>query len=861
MNLHKHIILLGFFLFGLNSFSQTIIGPWNITELQQVPNWKTSNVEPVTGVTGMLYESIDYLGEKVEVFAYYAAPSGTPPAGGWPAVVYAHGGGGTAFPEVLTYWNNLGYAAISMDLEGQYPNNSQTPNPGPVRIGVWDDYKLPIEDQWYYHAIAQVLKGHSLIASFPEVNANKIGIMGSSWGGTITSTVMGVDNRFAWAIPVYGGGFLSESDGHQGDAIGTIAEANFVNTYYDGSAYFHNVTIPTLWLNGLNDFHFSLSVNQKSSQSVQGPINLLFVDNFPHGHFTWRTRNEVPRFVNSVVNGGVSLSQIEKPYIDSNIGYVTASSTIGLSSAQLFYTNDGDTVDLNDKTWVSTNATISGNTISASVPANATIIFFTVTDTEGYMVTSEYLLTSAGVTPTTSNLALNGTATQSTTLSGAAASRAIDDDTNGVFNAGSVTASIGPDAWWEVDLGDEYTINDINLFNRTDACCTSRLANFTVSVINSNGTTTYSQTITTTPTPSVTIDANGVLGQTIRVQSNLTSTLNLAEVQVYGTVATKLDQTITFNPFPSKEVGDADFDPGVTASSGLPVTYSSLNTNVATIVNGQIHIVSEGTSYITATQAGNDNYNAAPNASRVLTVTASTLTPTNLALNGTATQSTTLNGAAASRAIDDNTNGIFTSGSVTAVQGPNAWWEVELGNNYSINDINVFNRTDACCTSRLSDFTVSIINSSGATTFSQTITNEPSPSVTINAGGAIGQVIRVQSNLTTTLNLAEVQVFGSNSSLLQKSTSKKETLSISNNTDTETKFLVYPNPVSDIITIDFNSTSTAKMQIIDYLGKTVISDEIQNGTKSIDLSHLSSGLYFIKVSNQQETFTRKIIKK
>ncbi|MDW5290820.1 T9SS type A sorting domain-containing protein [Formosa sp. PL04] len=458
------------------------------------------------------------------------------------------------------------------------------------------------------------------------------------------------------------------------------------------------------------------------------------------------------------------------------------------------------------------------------------------------------------------NLALNGTATQSTTLSNAAASRAIDDNTNGVFNAGSVTASIGPDAWWEVDLGDEYTINDINLFNRTDACCTSRLANFTVSVINSNGTTTYSQTITTTPTPSVTIDADGVLGQTIRVQSNLTSTLNLAEVQVYGTVATKLDQTITFNPFPSKEVGDADFDHGVTASSGLPVTYSSLNTDVATIVNGQIHIVSEGTSYITATQAGNNNYNAAPNVSRVLTVTASTVTPTNLALNGTATQSTTLNGAAASRAIDDNTNGIFTSGSVTAVQGPNAWWEVELDNNYSINDINVFNRTDACCTSRLSDFTVSIINSSGATTFSQTITNEPSPSVTINVGGAIGQVIRVQSNLTTTLNLAEVQVFGSNSSLLQKSASKKETLSISNNTDTETKFLVYPNPVSDIITIDFNSTSTAKMQIIDYLGKTVISDEIQNGTKSIDLSHLSSGLYFIKVSNQQETFTRKIIK-
>jgi len=130
-------------------------------------------------------ESIDYLGEKVEVFAYYNAPSGTPPPGGWPAVVHAHGGGGTAFPQVLTYWNAYGYAAISMDLEDQYPNNSVTPNPGPKRAGVWNDFRLPIEEQCYYHAIAQVVLGHSLIASFPEVNASKIGVMGASWGAQL----------------------------------------------------------------------------------------------------------------------------------------------------------------------------------------------------------------------------------------------------------------------------------------------------------------------------------------------------------------------------------------------------------------------------------------------------------------------------------------------------------------------------------------------------------------------------------------------------------------------------------------------------------------------------------------------------
>ena len=74
------------------------------------------------------------------------------------------------------------------------------------------------------------------------------------------------------------------------------------------------------------------------------------------------------------------------------------------------------------------------------------------------------------------------------------------------------------------------------------------------------------------------------------------------------------------------------------------------------------------------------------------------------------------------------------------------------------------------------------------------------------------------------------------------------------------RLLVYPNPASDGFTIDFKGSSVAKMEIIDYLGKTIRLGDIQNGTNTIDLSNLPSGLYFIKVSDENETFTRKIIK-
>jgi hypothetical protein len=82
----------------------------------------------------------------------------------------------------------------------------------------------------------------------------------------------------------------------------------------------------------------------------------------------------------------------------------------------------------------------------------------------------------------------------------------------------------------------------------------------------------------------------------------------------------KQDQTITFPALPTKTEGDADFNPGATASSGLPVSYESSNTSVATIVAGQIQVTGAGTSTITASQAGDANYNPAANVSRTLTV-------------------------------------------------------------------------------------------------------------------------------------------------------------------------------------------------------------------------------------------------
>jgi hypothetical protein len=81
------------------------------------------------------------------------------------------------------------------------------------------------------------------------------------------------------------------------------------------------------------------------------------------------------------------------------------------------------------------------------------------------------------------------------------------------------------------------------------------------------------------------------------------------------------NQFITFPTIPSQVVGAAPFVLNATSTSGLAITYTSSNPLVATISGDSVTIVGLGTTTITASQAGNTNYNPANNVNRVLNVT------------------------------------------------------------------------------------------------------------------------------------------------------------------------------------------------------------------------------------------------
>jgi len=88
----------------------------------------------------------------------------------------------------------------------------------------------------------------------------------------------------------------------------------------------------------------------------------------------------------------------------------------------------------------------------------------------------------------------------------------------------------------------------------------------------------------------------------------------------------KADQTITFLPLANKTWGDADVTVSATASSDLTVTFTASGN--CSVSGNSVHITGAGSCTVTAHQAGDGNYNAAPDVSRSFTIAKAVLTVT-----------------------------------------------------------------------------------------------------------------------------------------------------------------------------------------------------------------------------------------
>lgn len=70
---------------------------------------------------------------------------------------------------------------------------------------------------------------------------------------------------------------------------------------------------------------------------------------------------------------------------------------------------------------------------------------------------------------------------------------------------------------------------------------------------------------------------------------------------------------------------------------------------------------------------------------------------------------------------------------------------------------------------------------------------------------------------------------------------------------------IFPNPTSGVVNISISDKVIDKVEVVDILGKTILSVKCDNNEVSIDLTKYDRGIYFVKVTSENETVVEKVI--
>ena len=378
-------------------------------------------------------------------------------------------------------------------------------------------------------------------------------------------------------------------------------------------------------------------------------------------------------------------------------------------------------------------------------------------------------------------------------------------------------------------------------------------------------------------------------------------------VEVTGGNTGPANQTISFASISDKQTNDGDFSVSATATSGLPVSFRILS-GPATISNNRISLTgAEGTVSVQARQAGNAQWNAAPNVTRTFTVSAA---PTQ---GGCSTISSTSNSI--------TLNGLSAPHNIVKIFRPD--WSIALDCN------------DNCSSQeRISNLSAGryFVNVKQYNSSYQPICSieeyvevtggggnpppPPAPTPTPSGDPDCSDVqIRFSGNSMVieglTAPIENVQVYDENYSRIfvcsnncddrqvingltpqvyhvnvQFFTSSWSTIctediditfngldapreerraKISSSTNTYNEMTIYPNPVKDLLFLNVGKQKGTPLQIElfntlgqGYIQQTMVLDG--NREQAIDVSNVSKGIYFLKVTQDKEViFTKKVV--
>jgi cephalosporin-C deacetylase-like acetyl esterase len=250
-----------------------------------------STTDSGTGTTAITTKRFTFK-SKEGVNTIYAIMAYPKAAGVYPGILMYHGGGGTAEGLVnnLQTYTALGYVTMALDEPGiASVANSSSYSTGPWKSVVpGEGPKLNVvggvQNSTLYDAIIGSVEAFNLLSSQPNVNAQKMALTGSSWGGYLTTFTAGLlGSRVKAAYSTWGCGFYETGSFWSGFIAQMPAhyKSDWL-TYLDAGRRAKDITAPYFIDQATNDTYFWPEAVSATLNAITATKNHVTMANLNH---------------------------------------------------------------------------------------------------------------------------------------------------------------------------------------------------------------------------------------------------------------------------------------------------------------------------------------------------------------------------------------------------------------------------------------------------------------------------------------------------------------------------------------------------------------------------------------------------
>ncbi len=351
-------------------------------------------------VAGIVTEEVMFQSEtegdrSIEIFAFFSYPKG---ARGLPAFVWNQGGLSPATRAVTEMGARRGYATLCIDFPISAPGYRSTqayPITSGLQVGD-DPRRVPI-----YHGAVALLKAVSYLESRAEVDGNRIGMAGSSWGGFYTTMMVGIDPRLKVGASMFGTGNLQLGCAwFPADTDKAYLER--WRTTLDPAWRLSQSRTPIAWFTGTNDWFYRLPALMASQAMAGGPEHLTLVPNWNHA-LTPSVDEQVFAWLDVYLRGAPAFVAVSPLRVEKRDGALVAEWTysgplerkVVAAKAAVSYGDAGNWVS---RCWKELPATFDGNRCEVELLASPMpyYVFGSVGDADGFIYSTPMVRVAPG---------------------------------------------------------------------------------------------------------------------------------------------------------------------------------------------------------------------------------------------------------------------------------------------------------------------------------------------------------------------------------------------------------------------------------------------------------------------------------